>query len=160
MGHAREEYLYQYIRIARIILLKATHWPYVAAIYAYESTGQRLVETVGDWGYKSQSHLKLHHGGSSGHHTQQKNLRYSTLGNRSEASLPSKIPTNDKDAATANSGKIVVELNEVKKTMGTLSMQEKMEQRLDTQQALIEKLSRQVDELNRRLAKRDGEDEE
>lgn len=44
--------------------------------------------------------------------------------------------------------------------MGTLSMQEKMEQRLDTQQALMEKLSSQVDELNRRLAKPDGGEEE
>ena len=132
----------------------------MAAIYAYESTGQRLVETVGDWGYKAQSQLKLHHGGSSGNHTQQKNLRYPVLGNRSEASLPAKIPTDDKDAATGNSGKIIVELNEVKKMMGTLSMQEKMEQRLDTQQALIEKLSSQVDKLNRRLAKPDDEDDE
>ena len=132
----------------------------MAAIYAYERTGQRLVETVGDWGYKSQSQLKLHHGGSSGNHKQQKNLRYSALGNRSEASLPAKIPTNDKDAATANSGKMIVELNEVKKMMGTLSMQEKMEQKLDMQQVLIEKLSSQIDELNRRLAKPDREDEE
>ena len=132
----------------------------MAAIYAYESTSQRLVETVGDWGYKSQSQLKLHHRGSGGNHTQQKHLRYSTLGNRSEVSLPAKIPANDRDAAAANGGKIVVELNEVKKMMGTLSMQEKMEQRLDTQQALIEKLSSQVDELNRRLAKPDGKDEE
>ena len=132
----------------------------MAAIYAYESTGQRLKETVGDWGYKSQSQLKLHHGGSSGNHTRPKNLRYSVLGNRSEASLPAKTPTNDKDAATANGGKIMVELNELKKMMGTLSMQEKMEQRLDTQQALIEKISSQVDKLNRRLAKPDGEDDE
>ena len=131
----------------------------MAAIYVYESTGQRLVETVGDWGYKPQSQLKLHHRGLSGNHPHQKNLRFSALGNRSEASLPAKIPTNDKDAANASSGKIVVELHEVKKLMGTLSMQEKMEQRLDVQQTLIEKLSSQMDELNRRLAKPDGEDE-
>ena len=60
----------------------------------------------------------------------------------------------------ANGGKMIVELNEVKKSMGTLSMQEKMEHRLEVQQALIEKLSSQIDELNRRLAKRDGEEEE
>ena len=54
----------------------------------------------------------------------------------------------------------VVELKEVKKMIGKLSTQETLEQRLDMQQTLIEKLSTQVDELNRRLAKRQDDDEQ
>ena len=52
-----------------------------------------------------------------------------------------------------------MELHEVKTMIGKLSMQEKMEQRLDIQQTLIEKLGQQVEELTRRLAKPEGDDE-
>ena len=61
------------------------------------------------------------------------------------------------DTATDNC-ELMVELIEVKKMIGKLNMQEKMEQKLETQQRLIEKLSRQVDELNRRLAKPEREE--
>lgn len=43
--------------------------------------------------------------------------------------------------------------------IGELRVQETLERRLDVQQTLIEKLSTQVDELNRRLAKRQDDDE-
>ena len=58
-----------------------------------------------------------------------------------------------------NDSDYVVELKEVKRMIEKLSVQETLERRLDEQQTLIEKLSTQVDELNRRLAKRRDDDE-
>ncbi|KAG7004943.1 hypothetical protein G7Y79_00022g051640 [Physcia stellaris] len=147
------------IRSARIFLLKATHWPYVAAIYAYEHAGGQLVESVADWRHNSQSKLTVRHRPLPGNKRLQRTLRYPGLGNRSEISLPAKNPMGEGHGTATDNSELMVELSEVKKMIGKLNMQEKMEQKLDVQQRLIEKLSRQVDELNQRLAKPDSEDE-
>lgn len=68
--------------------------------------------------------------------------------------------TSENHSAIKTDSDYVVELKEVKRMIGKLSMQETLERRLDMQQTLIEKLSTQVDELNRRLAKRQDDDEQ
>ena len=140
------------IRSARIILLKATHWPYVAAIYAYESASQRLFENTEDWRYQSRSQLKSHDHPLTGNHRQHKTTRYPGFGNRSEVSLPAKMPTSDQHASISNDRDTIHQLNEIKKMVGQLSIQENLEQRLDKQQTMIENLSKQIEELNQRLA--------
>ena len=145
------------IRSARIILLKATHWPYVAAIYVYEIASGRLRGTVADWLYNPK--LYLNKRPPLNVHRQHRDWRYSGLGNRSEASLTAKNPTNENNTTITNDSDYVVELKEVKRMIGELRVQETLERRLDVQQTLIEKLSTQVDELNRRLAKRQDDDE-
>ena len=148
------------LRSARIILLKATHWPYVAAIYAYESASGRLGNTVAEWRYNPQSQLIAHKRPQTGQYSQHKSSRYPAVVNRSEASLPARKMTSENHSAIKTDSDYVVELKEVKRMIGKLSMQETLERRLDMQQTLIEKLSTQVDELNRRLAKRQDDDEQ
>ena len=147
------------VRGARIILLKATHWPYILAIYTYEKATARLEDTVADWRYQSQSKLTSHRRLQVGGRVQRRSLRWPALGNRSEASLPAKTTTSERHIAVATNGELVVEMQEIKKTVEKLMMHEMMEQRLDKQQTLIKKLNTQINELNQRLVRRrlDGE---
>ena len=110
-----------------------------------------------DWRYNSQLYLNKRL--PINVHRQHRDRPYSGPGNRSEASLPAKNLTNESNNMITNENDYVTELREVKRMIGNLGVQESLERRLDMQQSLIEKLSTQVDELNRRLAKREDDDE-
>ncbi|KAL8854385.1 MAG: hypothetical protein Q9221_000872 [Calogaya cf. arnoldii] len=120
------------IRNARIVLLKATHMPYVIAIWLYESgcrwwnnnrdEGQSrpgahkrplLASRIG-LAYKATKHLAIH--------------------NRSELSLLAKAPH------SGNHGQFAKEAESLADTKKILD-------KLNTQEEMIKKLSRQLDEL-------------
>ncbi|KAI4165596.1 MAG: hypothetical protein LQ342_001009 [Letrouitia transgressa] len=162
MDHAREEYLFQYsvfvlenlipltlfrplrlfvnseqLRSARIILLKATHLPYVGAIWAYERTSRFWNEKKEDWlgasGTQKRamiaSHISFSH----------KAMKYPAHRNRSEVSLMAKRRGSE---TRPNSAKETEMLTETRKMMEKLKWQGEM----------IEKLSEQVETLTRRIA--------
>ena len=142
------------LRHARIVLLKATHWPYVAAIYAFEGAKHRLnlgSEEEGLYASRSRSHKRPLL--ADRNCSTPKLSRYSASKNRSEASLSTKSAANESRTTQPKDRESVVELQKVKAMTETLKMQETLDNRLRTQESMIQKLSEQVEELTRRLAK-------
>ncbi|KAL8705042.1 MAG: hypothetical protein Q9201_001812 [Fulgogasparrea decipioides] len=161
MDHAREEYLFQYVnserrqsghvqarlitlgqvlsirfgkqlRNARIILLRATHIPCVAAIWVYEIASRYWSDRRDQWRNKLSSpkrplvasHITFSHKAS----------KYSTIRNRSEGSLMAKMSGNEGRTHQA-------------KELDTVEEVQKVLEKLSTQEEMIEKLSRQVEKL-------------
>lgn len=116
------------LRRARIALLKATHLPYIAAIWAYERTNRYLSSTSESWQYTSRSQkrplvrsqVQVRHRASL----------YPARSTRSDASLCAKTPANE---GRFNGARDLDSLAEVKR--------------------MIEQLSTQVEELSRMVAK-------
>lgn len=142
------------LRRARIVLLKATHWPYVAAIYVFESVKQRFhigTQEEGLYASRSRSHKRPLLAGRN--RSSPKVARYSGLKSRSEASLTSRPATNDDRLRLAVDSEYVSEMKQIKAMVQRLSMQEKVEPQLRRQEEMIERLSTQLEELTRRLTK-------
>ncbi|KAL8673015.1 MAG: hypothetical protein Q9168_002538 [Polycauliona sp. 1 TL-2023] len=120
------------MRVARIAVLKATHLPYVAAIWLYES-GHRLWSDKRDaWQSRAgthkrplvASHISLSH----------RATKYLTVQNRSEVSLLAKAPRSGSHGQSA-------------KEPDTAAETKKILDKLDTQAEMMQKLGRQLDEL-------------
>lgn len=144
------------LRHARIVLLKATHWPYVAAIYAFETLKQNFNvgnDEQGLFTARSRSYRRPLTAGRN--NLTPEAARLSKARNRSEASLPMKRAAYENRTSHADSNDYVGEIRELKALIEKLSMQETLVDRLRTQESMIEKLSVQVEELTRRLAKRE-----
>ncbi|KAI4250977.1 MAG: hypothetical protein LQ352_005147 [Teloschistes flavicans] len=120
------------LRNARIVLLRVTHLPYVAAIWTYESAIRCWSDRRDQWldraGAPKRSLLASHISFSH------KASKYSAMRNRSEASLTAKTP---RSAGHTHQAKDLDTMAELKKVLEKLSTQEEM----------IEKLSRQVETL-------------
>lgn len=120
------------LRDGRIVLLRATHFPYVAAIWLYERGRRHWHEKKGDWlhgsGLQKPSILANHI--SFSHRA----TKYPAIHNRSEASLMAKTPGSAGRTDNAKDADVMAELSRV---LGKLSTQEEM----------IAKLSRQVEKL-------------
>ncbi|KAL8949358.1 MAG: hypothetical protein Q9222_004523 [Ikaeria aurantiellina] len=120
------------LRKARIVLLRATHIPYVAAIWIYEGASRYWDNRRDNWLHRVgtskrtmlASHISFSHKAS----------KYSASRNRSEASLSAKTPGSDGRAHATKDADTVAEL---KRVLGKLTTQEEM----------MEKLSRQVETL-------------
>ncbi|KAI4129485.1 MAG: hypothetical protein LQ338_002202 [Usnochroma carphineum] len=171
MDHAREEYLFQYsvfvleasasrrltyffpplnllplilfrplrlcipseqLRNARIMLLRATHFPYVATIWIYENASQYWNERRDQWPHHMGSRKRAMHANRIDFSN--KATKYSVAKNRSDASLMAPRSGSEGRTAFANDPDAVAGLQRV---MGKLNRQEEM----------IEKLSRQVEKL-------------
>ena len=145
------------LRHARIVLLKATHWPYVAAIYAFEGVKHRLSrgqDEEGLFATRARSFKRpLLAGRRISTPKESRNLRVSWSKNRSQASLPMKLGATEDRPSHMNESESVVELRQMKAMIEKLNMQETLDSRLRTQELMIAKLSAQVEELARRLAK-------
>ncbi|KAL8777346.1 MAG: hypothetical protein Q9194_002599 [Teloschistes cf. exilis] len=120
------------LRNARIVLLRATHLPYVAAIWAYETASRYWSDRRDQWlnrtGAPKRSLLATHISFSH------KASKYSAMRNRSEASLMANPP---RSAGHTHQAKDLDTMAELRKVLEKLSTQEEM----------IEKLSRQVETL-------------
>ncbi|KAI4270871.1 MAG: hypothetical protein L6R38_006987 [Xanthoria sp. 2 TBL-2021] len=119
------------LRNARIILLKATHMPYVVAIWLYESGCRYWNSKRDEWQSKAAhkrpllaSHISLSH----------KATKYWAVRNRSEISLMAKTPRSGSHGQFA-------------KDPDTLADMKTIMEKLNTQEEMIKKLSRQLDEL-------------
>ena len=117
--------------MARIVLLKATHMPYVAAIWIYEGVkrywnDQWVKKTGAPKRSMLASHISFSHKAS----------KYSAIRNRSMGSLLARTPGNESRAHQARDPDTVVELKKVLDKLGT-------------QEEMIEKLSSQVEKLTR-----------
>lgn len=120
------------LRKARIILLKATHMPYVVAIWLYESACRYWNNKRDEWQSKAgahkrpllASHISLSH----------KATKYLAVQNRSEVSLMAKAPRSGSHGQFA-------------KDPDTLAGMKTIMDKLNTQEEMIKKLSRQLDEL-------------
>lgn len=120
------------LRNARIILLKATHMPYVVAIWLYESGCRYWNNKRDEWQSKAgarkrpllASHISLSH----------KATKYLAVQNRSEVSLMAKAPRSGSHGQFA-------------KDPDTLAGMKTIMDKLNTQEEMIKKLSRQLDEL-------------
>ncbi|KAL8906496.1 MAG: hypothetical protein Q9207_001982 [Kuettlingeria erythrocarpa] len=124
------------LRNARIMVLRATHIPYVAAIWLYEST-------VGHW--RDRKEQWLHQTGSrkrsilADHlNSARKATKYPAIKNRSEASLMVKTP-GDTSEGRSYFAKDLDAAAELKRVLDKLNAQGEM----------IEKLSTQVETLTR-----------
>ncbi|KAL8969428.1 MAG: hypothetical protein Q9183_002000, partial [Haloplaca sp. 2 TL-2023] len=115
------------LRIARIVLLKATHMPHVAAIWIYE--GVKRYWSNQQTGAPKRSMLASHISFSH------KASKYSAIRNRSMGSLMARTPGNENRVHQARDPDTVVELKKVLDKLGT---QEEMR---------MEKVSRQVEKL-------------
>ncbi|KAI4239217.1 MAG: hypothetical protein LQ349_000527 [Xanthoria aureola] len=119
------------LRNARIVVLKATHMPYVVAIWLYESATRYYSRKRDEWQSKAgahkrpllPSHISLSH----------KATQYLAVHNRSEVSLMAKAPR----SSHGQGAKEGDNLADMKNVLDKLSTQEEM----------IKKLSRQLDEL-------------
>lgn len=144
------------LRHARIVLLKATHWPYAAAIYAFEALKQNLTIHVGNdeqglFAARSRSYRRPLIAGLN--NPTPEAARLSKARNESEASLPMKRAAYDSRTSHGDSIDYLGEIREMKAMIEKLSMQETLVDRLRTQESMIGKLGAQVEELTRRLAK-------
>lgn len=140
------------LRRARILLLKATHWPYVAAIYAFENIKRRFDlgshnEGLYSSKVRSNKHPLLRN------HDASKLPRNSRPKSRSQASNTSRSWAGDGAIGHAHEREFLGEIRQVKTMIEKLGMQEALDTRLRAQEAMMEKLSTQVEELTRRLAK-------
>ncbi|KAI4287863.1 MAG: hypothetical protein L6R35_002868 [Caloplaca aegaea] len=117
------------------MLLRATHIPYVAAIWMYESVNRYWNARKDQWLQQagSQRRTMLANHMSFSH----KATKYSAIRNRSEASLMAKTPGSERGVSFTKDPDVEVELRRV---MEKLSTQEKM----------MEKLSRQIEKLTER----------
>ncbi|KAI4172097.1 MAG: hypothetical protein LQ343_003844 [Gyalolechia ehrenbergii] len=120
------------LRDARIMLLRATHIPYVAAIWVYERARRHWNEKKDDWlhGSGTQKRSMLTNHISFSHRA----TKYPAIRNRSEASLMVKTPGSAGPTQFAKDPDMVAELNRVL-------------EKLSTQEEMIAKLSRQVEKL-------------
>ncbi|KAL8871575.1 MAG: hypothetical protein Q9174_002622 [Haloplaca sp. 1 TL-2023] len=119
------------LRIARIVLLKATHMPYVAAIWIYEGgkrywNNQLAKKTGAPKRSMLASHISFSHKAS----------KYSAIRNRSAGSLM----TRGNESRTHHQARDPDTVAELKKVLDHLGRQEEM----------IDKLSRQVEKLGAR----------
>ncbi|KAL8940454.1 MAG: hypothetical protein Q9216_002824 [Gyalolechia sp. 2 TL-2023] len=114
------------------MLLRATHFPYMFAIWMYERARRHWKEKKGDWlhGSGTQKRSMLANHISSSHRA----TKYPAMHNRSEASLMAKTPGSAGRAQSAKDPDVVAELNRVL-------------EKLNTQEEMIAKLSRQVEKL-------------
>ena len=132
------------LRNARIVLLRATHLPYVGAIWTYERASRFWNSRKDDWLYTpgSQkrpllaSHISFSH----------KAMKYPAHRNRSEASLTARTPGSN---GRSNNNKEADTVAELRKVMD----------KLDSQEELIEKLSKQVETLAWRITPSSSEDQ-
>ena len=145
------------LRQARIVLLRATHWPYVAAIYAFEGVKHSLGRSQDEEGLfatRARSYRRpLLAGRGNSIPKASRNLRVSWSKNRSQASLPMKAGATGDRPSHMDANESMAELRQMKAVMEKLNMQETLDSRLRTQELMIAKLSAQVEELARRLAK-------
>ncbi|KAL8732507.1 MAG: hypothetical protein Q9166_002721 [cf. Caloplaca sp. 2 TL-2023] len=120
------------LRNARIMLLRATHVPYVVVIWIYEGANRYWNDKRDELQHKAgwQKQPLLASRISFSH----KATKYSAVRNRSEASLVAKLPGNGSHSQSLKDADTVAEL---KKVLDKLSTQEEM----------IEKLSSQVEKL-------------
>lgn len=142
------------LRRARILLLKATHWPYVASIWAFEGAKQYFNiggDDEGLFASRSRSYKRPVSRARNG--SRPKVSHYSALKNRSEASLSLKPSPREARTTRSHNNEHGDELKQIKAMIEKLSMQETLDDRLRTQESMLEKLSTQVEELTRRLAK-------
>lgn len=116
------------LRRARIALLKVTHLPYIAAIWAYESTNRYLSSTSESWQYPSRSQKRPLVGNQV--HVRHRPSRYPALRTRSDASLLAKTPGSE---GRFTGVRDLDSLTEIKR--------------------MIEQLSTQVEALSQRVAK-------
>lgn len=116
------------LRRVRIALLKATHLPFIAAIWAYESTNRYVSRTSESWQYTSRSQKRPLVG--SHVHVRHRASCYPAPRTRSDASLLAKTPGSE---GRFNEARDVESLTEVKR--------------------MLEQLSIQVEELSRSVAK-------
>lgn len=116
------------LRRARIALLKATHLPYIAAIWAYESINRFVGSTSESWQYTSRSQKRPLVGSQV--HVRHRASPSPALRARSEAFLLAKSAGSE---GRFNGARDVDALTEVKK--------------------MIEHLSTQVEELSRMVVK-------
>ncbi|KAL8675814.1 MAG: hypothetical protein Q9186_007585 [Xanthomendoza sp. 1 TL-2023] len=121
------------LRNARIILLRVTHIPYVVAIRIYEGTYRYWSDKQVKWQLRtgSQKRSLL----SNDIIFSRKATRYSAIRNRSEASLQAKPAGNGSRSQFANNN------------ADTVAEFKKVLEKLDTQEEMIKKLSRQVEKL-------------
>ncbi|SLM40261.1 hypothetical protein LPUS_11008 [Lasallia pustulata] len=121
------------LRSARIVLLKVTHIPYVAAIWAYEGGHKYVSKKNGRCQYTSKLRKEPILAGSHGHPGSSRKVSgFPALTGRSEASLVRSPAVLARPKATGNNGDAVLELKQ-----------------------MIEKLSAQVEELASRLPRDD-----
>ncbi|KAL8805844.1 MAG: hypothetical protein Q9223_005049 [Gallowayella weberi] len=120
------------LRNARIILLRITHIPYVVAIRIYEGTHRFWSDKQVEWQRRigSQKRSLLTNDKIFSH----KAARYSAVRNRSEASLQAKPSGNGSRSQFAHNADAGAEFRKVL-------------EKLDRQEEMIEKLSRQVEKL-------------
>ena len=120
------------LRSARIILLRATHIPYIAAIWVYESFSQYWLARRDRWLHETglQKRSVLATRISFSHRV----TKYPAMRNRSEASLLAKRPGSEGCTGSGRDLDVVAEVNRVMEKLGT-------------QAEMIEKLSRQVEKL-------------
>ncbi|KAL9599483.1 MAG: hypothetical protein Q9219_003822 [cf. Caloplaca sp. 3 TL-2023] len=124
------------LRDARIMLLRATHVPYVAAIWIYERASRYWSDRRDRWlsgtGLQKRSMLANHISFSH------KANKYSAIRNRSEASLLARTPGSE--------GRT----NLAKDAADTVAELKKVLEKLGTQEEMIVKLSKQVETLTGR----------
>ena len=120
------------LRNARIMLLKATHIPYVVAIWLYESGCRYWISRREEWQSRVGSHKRplLANHISLSH----KATKYLTVRNRSEVSLMAKAPRRGSHSQYA-------------KDPDTLADMKNIMDKLNTQEEMIKKLGRQLDQL-------------
>ncbi|KAL8915970.1 MAG: hypothetical protein Q9172_006538 [Xanthocarpia lactea] len=120
------------LRNARIILLRVTHILYVVAIWLYESGNRYWNNKRDEWQQKAGAHKRslLASRVSLSH----KAPKYLAVRNRSEASLTAKVPGSGSHNQFARDSDILADMK-------------KILDKLNTQEEMIEKLSRQLDEL-------------
>ncbi|KAL8781873.1 MAG: hypothetical protein Q9213_005814 [Squamulea squamosa] len=120
------------LRSARIILLRATHIPYVVAIWLYERGSRHWNSKQEEWQRRAGANKRplLTSRISFAHNA----TRYNATRNRSEASLIAKGPGSGSHGQFARDA-------------DSLADMKKILDKLDTQEEMIERLSRQVNEL-------------
>lgn len=105
------------LRSGRITLLKITHLPYIATIWAYESASEYFGSRHGTWRYstRSQKHPQVGHRVQSRHRA----TRYPTHRNRSDGSLFVQTPISARRRSVAIEAESLVELRHAIEQLGT-----------------------------------------
>ncbi|KAL9014118.1 MAG: hypothetical protein Q9173_001209 [Seirophora scorigena] len=130
------------LRSGRIMFLRATHIPYVAAIWMYESASRCWNAKKDQWLKQAGSPKRkmLANRISFSH----KATQYPAKRNRSEASLLAKTPGSERRVSFTKDPDVVGELKRVM-------------EKLATQGEMMEKLSRQVEKLAGRTPSREAD---
>ena len=120
------------LRNARIILLRVTHIIYVVAIWLYEGGSRYWNNKRDEWQQRAGAHKRSLF--ASRVSLSHKAPKYLAVRNRSEASLMAKVPGSGSH-------------NQFVRDSDALADMKKILDKLNTQEEMIKKLSRQLDEL-------------